>query len=123
MKCVLAVLQFDYKVNANKFVVKTGKNILLDHLFIREDMKIKGHSKCNYCGKRKSNPIKLFLTGQDGPASVLATSLYQQLVQDSKKVIKNRNQTSKSSLGIFDDIFKESTVTLEDEVELNHKNY
>jgi ATP-dependent helicase YprA (DUF1998 family) len=62
---------------------------------IKEDMKLNGYSKCNHCGKKKHNPIRLFLTGQDGPASVLATALYQQHVKDSKKVITNQNVIEK----------------------------
>lgn len=86
-------------------------------LVIKEDMKVKGYSKCNYCGKSKSNPIRLFLTGQDGPASVLSTSLYQQLIKDSKRVIKNNNITTKGSLGIFDGLFEETEVSIEHEIQ------
>lgn len=72
---------------------------------VKEPIKISGHSSCNHCGKKKQNPIKLFLSGSDGPAAILTTSLYQQLVLDSKKKIKNENVTSKSDL--FGDLFSE----------------
>lgn len=52
-------------------------------LLLKEKMLINKHSPCNKCGKKKHNPVRLFLTGQDGPSSVLATALYQQLVLGS----------------------------------------
>lgn len=75
---------------------------------IKEDMKLNGYSKCNNCGKKRHNPIKLFLTGHDGPASVLATALYQQLVKDSKKTIVNQNVAeleNKQEFEVFDALF------------------
>lgn len=82
------------------------KNVNLVSL-VKEEMKLTGHSNCNHCGKKKYNPIKLFLTGSDGPAAVLTTSLYQQLVVDSRKTIKNENL--KSSSGVFDDLFEDTS--------------
>jgi ATP-dependent helicase YprA (DUF1998 family) len=80
------------------------KNVQLVTL-VKEAMKISGHSSCNHCGKKKQNPIKLFISGSDGPAAVLTTSLYQQLVRDSRKTIKNENL--KPSNDLFDDLFSD----------------
>lgn len=77
---------------------------------LKEDMKTKGHSKCNHCGKKRHNPIKLFLTGSDGPAGVLATALYQQLIADSKEVIINENITEEID-DVFDGLFDETPTT------------
>ncbi|MBT2572335.1 DEAD/DEAH box helicase [Planococcus sp. ISL-110] len=74
---------------------------------VKEPIQFSGHSSCNHCGKKKQNPIKLFLSGSDGPAAILTTSLYQQLVLDSKKTIKNENITVVNDL--FEDVFNESS--------------
>src|SRR5690606_36474658 len=73
-------------------------------------IKISGHSSCNHCGKKKQNPIKLFLSGSDGPAAILTTSIYQQLVIGSKKKIINGNVTSKDDLfgDLFDDVLSDA---------------
>jgi hypothetical protein len=103
------------KANPVSFCCKEREKIGIKPItLIKEDMKLNGYSKCNNCGKKRNNPIKLFLTGQDGPASVLATSLYQQLVKDSKKLIANQNIVEKvPTTGItgLDAIFGKKTKT------------
>ncbi|WP_394190937.1 DEAD/DEAH box helicase [Paenisporosarcina quisquiliarum] len=94
------------------------KNINLITL-IKEEMKLSGHSSCNHCGKKKYNPIKLFLTGSDGPAAVLTTSLYQQLVIDSRKTIKNENVKPLNDL--FGDLFQDTLKQNTQQQMLEHK--
>ncbi|SDI11642.1 Helicase conserved C-terminal domain-containing protein [Planococcus glaciei] len=79
---------------------------------VKEPIKFSGHSSCNHCGKKKQNPIKLFVSGNDGPAAILTTSLYQQLVLDSKKIIKNENVTVGNDLfgDLFNDVLSDEEV-------------
>ncbi|MBN8208917.1 DEAD/DEAH box helicase [Bacillus sp. NTK071] len=60
-------------------------------------------AKCHNCGKRSENPIRLFVTGQDAATSVLATSLYQELVVTSA----SSNITKKEEIVVSseDDLF------------------
>src|SRR5690606_35646465 len=65
------------------------------------------HAKCGNCGKRGNNPIRQFITGQDGATSVLSTSLYQQLIKGGKREIAvNSTQSPKKDSGGFDFLTK-----------------
>ncbi len=54
-----------------------------------------GVSRCVGCGRRGRDIVRRFLLGQDGPASVLATSLFQ-CIPEKKIIVHNETQTGHS---------------------------